>query len=66
MESDGRLLTAAEVAAMLAVPLPHVWRLARRGEIPVVRIGPRLIRFHPNDVELWINRRTSTRPKGTQ
>lgn len=60
-----QLLTADRVAERLAVPKSHVWRLARRGEIPVIRIG-RLVRFDPDDLQLWIDRRTSTKPKGTR
>ena len=60
------LLTAEQVAEILAVSNRRVWQMARRGEIPVVRIGPRAVRFHPHDVEMWIERRTSWRPKGTQ
>jgi len=63
--ADG-LLTALDVSAMLGVPRQRVWALARRGEIPVVRLGPRDLRFDRTDVAGWLARRTSWRPKGQQ
>jgi excisionase family DNA binding protein len=63
--ADG-LLTALEVSEMLGVPRQRVWALARRGEIPVVRLGPRDLRFDRTDVAGWLGRRTSWRPKGQQ
>lgn len=62
--SSTALLTAAQVAERLGLPRQHVWKLARDGAIPVVRISPRTIRFHPDDLDLWIDRRTTTRPRG--
>ncbi len=40
-----RLLTAKELAAALQLNEQTVYRLARSGEIPVVRIGKKAIRF---------------------
>jgi len=39
-------LTARQLAAILQVSETTVRRLAREGRIPVVRITPRLARFH--------------------
>jgi len=39
-----RLLTAVQVAELLAVPKTRVWSMSRRGEIPTVRIGARGVR----------------------
>jgi excisionase family DNA binding protein len=60
------LLTAEQVAALLAVPKTRVWSMSRRGEIPTVRIGPREVRYRPEDLETWIARRTTSRPRGTR
>jgi excisionase family DNA binding protein len=60
------LLTAVQVAELLAVPKTRVWSMSRRGEIPTVRIGRRELRYRPDDIERWIARRTSSRPTGTQ
>jgi len=43
-----------------------VWSMSRRGEIPTVRIGAREVRYRPEDIDQWIARRTSSRPRGTQ
>ena len=61
-----RLLTAVQVAELLAVPKTRVWSMSRRGEIPTVRIGAREVRYRPEDIDAWIARRTTSRPPGTQ
>jgi excisionase family DNA binding protein len=60
------LLTADQVAQLLAVPRTRVWSMSRRGEIPTVRLGPREVRYRPEDIDRWIARRTTSRPRGTQ
>jgi excisionase family DNA binding protein len=60
------LLTAVQVAELLSVPTTRVWSMSRRGEIPTVRIGPREVRYRAEDIERWIARRTTSRPRGTQ
>ncbi len=61
------LLTAVQVAELLAVPKTRrVWSMSRRGEIPTVRIGPREVRYRREDIDIWIARRTTSRPRGTQ
>jgi excisionase family DNA binding protein len=44
------VMTAAEVANLLALPKSTVYELARRGELPCARLG-RTIRFVRDDVE---------------
>jgi hypothetical protein len=41
-----KLLNAREVA----VPRRQIWRMVRRGELPIVRISPRGIRFRPEEL----------------
>jgi excisionase family DNA binding protein len=60
------LLAAVQVADLLAVPKTRVWSMSRRGEIPTVRIGPREVRYRPEDIDKWIARRATSRPRGTQ
>jgi excisionase family DNA binding protein len=62
----GRLLAAEEVADVLGVRATFVYALARRGELPTVRIGERYVRFRPEALERWIADQESTRPKGTR
>jgi excisionase family DNA binding protein len=52
---DEPLLTADEVAQLLAVPRSSVYEYARRQHAPLpgLRIG-RHLRFHRSDVELWL------------
>jgi excisionase family DNA binding protein len=48
------LLTDREVADLLVVKPDTVRRWAASGQLPSVRLGGRLIRFRPDDVERWI------------
>lgn len=59
------LFTADEVAAVLGVPRTYVYALARRGELPTVRVGERYVRFRAQALERWIAEHESTRPRGT-
>jgi len=49
-----QLLTIAEVAERLSLSDQQVRKLAKRGEIPVFRIGPRGTRIRQADMEKWI------------
>jgi excisionase family DNA binding protein len=51
--SPSQLLRVREVAAMLAVSAPTVWRLVRTGELGVVHIGGST-RFLRSDVQRLI------------
>jgi len=59
-------MTAVQVAELLAVPKTRVWSMSRRDEIPTVWIGPREVRYRREDIDIWIARRTTSRPRGTQ
>lgn len=48
------LWRAEDVAERLEISRSHVFELARRGEIPQVRIG-RLVRFPANEIQRWID-----------
>jgi len=48
-----RLLTAAEVAELLAVPISWVRESTRSGAMPYVELG-RYRRYRLADVELWL------------
>jgi excisionase family DNA binding protein len=55
---DDELLTAKEVARMLAVSLATFKRLRKAGEgPPSIRVGERAIRYRRGDVEAWLRRR---------
>ncbi len=61
-----RLFTVDDVASILGVPRTFVYALARRGELPTVRVGERYVRFRAQALEGWIASQESTRPRGTQ
>jgi excisionase family DNA binding protein len=46
------LLKPEQVAARWGVPVSHVWRLAREGKVPHVKLG-RYVRFHPDALDEW-------------
>jgi excisionase family DNA binding protein len=52
--SRGALLTAEDVAQILRVPRVFVYELARRGELPAVRVGDRYVRFRDGGLRRWI------------
>jgi excisionase family DNA binding protein len=47
---SGQLLTAEQVAERWQVPAAHVYRLARNGAVPSVRLG-RYVRFRLDAIE---------------
>jgi excisionase family DNA binding protein len=48
------LLLQTEVADLLRIDVRTVRRLAERGELAEVRIGPRLVRYSPESVAAFI------------
>jgi excisionase family DNA binding protein len=60
----GRLLAAEEVAELLGVNATFVYALARRGDLPAVRIGERYVRFRAQSLERWITEQETSRWSG--
>lgn len=50
------LLRTPDAARLLAISERKLWELQNSGQIPVVRIGSRNIRFDPADLRRWIER----------
>ncbi|WP_287154766.1 helix-turn-helix domain-containing protein [Candidatus Solincola tengchongensis] len=48
------VLTANEVARLLRLAPSTVYEMARRGDLPSVRIGNRVVRFVAEDIERLI------------
>jgi excisionase family DNA binding protein len=51
---------------ILGVPNSFVYALARRGELPTVRIGQRYVRFRLDAIETWIAEHETLERRGTQ
>lgn len=49
-----QLLIADDVAVILRVPRSLVYALARRRELPMVRVGERYVRFRATTIERWV------------
>lgn len=62
----GRLLAVDDVAGLQGVPRTFVYALARRGELPTVRVGERYVRFRAQAIQEWIVGQESTRPRGVR
>jgi len=54
--SDSRLLDIPTVAKLLDVPKSYAYELARRGELPTIKVGPKYVRVRLDDLEEWIAR----------
>jgi excisionase family DNA binding protein len=52
------LVDAAKVAAYLSIDPATVYRLVDRGDLPGIAIAPRVVRFRPEDVRAYVERRT--------
>ncbi len=59
MDKD-QLLTVDEAAEWLTVSKPTLWRMIRRGEIPVVKIAQRTMRIKLSDIEAYIDKHYTT------
>jgi excisionase family DNA binding protein len=59
MSAMPELLTASEVADLLRVSPSTVRRLARRGDLPVIRVGSQL-RFHTAEIDRRVSARERT------
>ena len=55
------VMTVSEVAQYLRVNPQTVYRKAKAGELPVVRIG-RVIRFRKSELDAWLNGLNRTNP----
>ncbi len=49
-----QLLTREELAVKLGIPRDCVGRLVKNGELPCVRLGECMSRFHQSDVERYL------------
>ena len=52
LNGTGPILTAEQLAERWQVKTQHVYRLAREGDLPTVRIG-RYYRFRLSSIEQW-------------
>jgi excisionase family DNA binding protein len=57
---SGQLLTARELAGVLAVSTETVLRWTRRGEVPAIRLPGGAIRYREDDLEAWLQKRATT------
>ena len=61
MERGDELLTLDEAARLLTISKPTLWRILRRGELPVVKVTERGTRIKRSDIEAYISRHYITR-----
>jgi len=56
------LWTAAETAKALSISPRSLWALSKSGEIPVVRLGKRAVRYDPEALRRFVAQRQEARP----
>ena len=61
MERGDQLLTLDEAAKLLTISKATLWRILRKGELPVVKITERGTRIKRSDIEAYISRHYITR-----
>lgn len=54
------LWTGRDVAKRLAMSPRKVWELTKRGILPAVRLGKRMIRYRPAEIASWVDSLGST------
>lgn len=59
----GSLMTAAEVAELLGVPVSWVYEQSRRGRVPTVTLG-RYRRYRLEAIEAWLEELEGRAPNG--
>ena len=60
MNNPAPILVDERTAAQLLGVSPRtIWTLRQRGELPYVRVGPRLVRYRPADLERWAAERAA-------
>lgn len=50
-----RLLTVRDVAALLSVSRPTIYRYVNEHELPHVRLSGGVLRFREREVEFWVD-----------
>lgn len=60
-----QMLTANEVARLLKLPLARVYELTRQHTIPVVRLGPRQLRYDLDALTEWAKAGGVVEPPGS-
>ena len=53
-QGESRMLTIPQVAERLCVPTAYAYELARRGELPTVRLGKKYVRIPLASFERWL------------
>ena len=62
---DNQLLTLSEAAARLRLSTPETFaRFARRHGIPLIRIGPRVVRIRARDLDRVLEDHTRVQHEG--
>lgn len=61
---DEKLISAKDISERCKVNLFTVYSWARRGIIPSIRLGPKLIRFSARSIEEFITEKKTQEPPG--
>ena len=59
MDESAALMTVSDLAVYLNLKPETIRNLTRKGEIPSVRVGKRLIRFKRSEIEAWLEKNSN-------
>ena len=59
-----QVLTIEELSDYLKVPVSTLYKLAREGSVPAVKVGKHW-RFHKDAIDRWMSRRDGSQSKRT-
>lgn len=65
MKREDAVMTYAEAAEFVGVPVGTLYAWVNQRKIPHFRLGPRLVRFHRADVRAWLEQRRVHPEKAT-
>lgn len=60
------LLTSPQAAKFLNVSPRTLWELKKSGKIEFVPVGPRLVRYAPEDLQAYVDENKRRNVKGTR
>ena len=63
IKDEEKLMTALEVAERLGITRGHVYRMIERGDLRAYRLGKKLIRFYPSDVDDFIKKTNKSKQR---
>ena len=59
-----KILRTNELAELLSVSKPTLWRMQKRGDLPPkIKLSPRCVGWKEDDINVWLKLRSETQEK---